>query len=291
MSASQLVHCNIMEISLHFPLIALILKINLLLFKYSHTLGLKLTVPEMSFEHRTATEPFQANFSIGFKPEGRIPINKDPVHENIAIAAFIKAKQLPEGTTYNNLNPKQWEYFRGLLWNDDPSCLLFDDKRDDNRDFGAGLEWYDQFENGPVNCMTRRSHFGDLQSLHGMASTSGQAPEATKRNIIAWIEIMYKLACGNQGVATNDRLQTVFPTQFNNSTQPTGDASMKELLLATTPNYRFPNIQRRALGVCLHIIQDSYAVGHTQRCLLNPEDLAGRDEDGKYHARASSTGH
>ncbi|KAI4160368.1 MAG: hypothetical protein LQ342_005779 [Letrouitia transgressa] len=237
-----------------------------------------------------AKRPFQANFSIGFKPEGFIPINKDPVHENIAIAAFIKADQLPQGTTYNNLNPKQWEYFRGLLWNDDPSCLLFDDKVDNNRDFGAGLEWYDAFKAGPANCMTRRSHFGDLQCLHGMATKNGEAPEDTKRYILTWLEVMYKLACGNQGTAVQDKLKTVLPAQFNGSTNPTSDATLKQLLLATTPNYRFSNLQRRALGVCLHIIQDSYAIGHTQRCLLNPGDQANRDENGYIQFKPGTYG-
>lgn len=231
--------------------------------------------------------PFQANFSIGFKSGGFIPINKDPVHENIAIAAFILAKQLPQGTTYNNLDPKQWEYIRGLVWNDDPSCLLFDDKTDDNHDFGAGLEWYGQFKNGSADCMTKRSHFGDLQCLHGMASNIGESPKTTQRNILAWLEVMYKLACGNQGVTAQAKIQSVLPAHFNGSTIPAGDATMKQLLLATTSSFRFPNIQRRALGVCLHIIQDSYAIGHAQRCLLNPEDLAGRDEEGGFSPTTS----
>ena len=189
---------------------------------------------------------------------------------------------MPQGTTYNNLGRKQWEYIRGLLWNDDPSCLLFDDKVDDNHDFGAGIEWYDQFKLGPSNCMTRRSHFGDLQCLHGMATKNGESPGETKHNILTWAELMYKLACNNQGVADQAKRKDGLPAQFTGSTVPTGDATIKQLLLATTPKYRFPNIQRRALGVCLHIIQDSYAVGHTQRCLLNPEDQASRDEEGKH---------
>ena len=230
----------------------------------------------------TEESRFNANYSIGFELGGEISINKDPVHENIAIAAFIQAQKLPRGTTYNNLDKKQWEYFRGLVWNDDPSCLLFKDNSANNRDWGVGLEWYDQFKYGAANCMTKRSHFGDLQCLHGMASKTGEAAETTKQSILMWMEVMYKLACDNQGVATHDKLKTVLPTQFNGSTMPNDDATMKQLLLATTPSYRFSNVQSRGLGVCLHIIQDSYAVGHTQRCLLNPGDLAGRDDDGEY---------
>lgn len=286
-------NCNIKHVFLNIPQLVKISTRSLLRYN-----SLVLAISELISWHlgykdsaSVAKGRFQANYSIGFKPGGFIPINKDPVHENIAIAAFIKAKKrlLPEGTTYNNLDSRQWEYFRGLLWNDDPSCLLFDDNVDNNRDFGAGLEWYGQFSAGPANCMTRRSHFGDLQCLHGMATTEGEAPEVTKRNILTWMEVMYKLACGNQGIAAQDKLGTVLPVQFNGSTDPTGDATLKQLLLATTPNYRFPNIQRRALGVCLHIIQDSYAIGHTQRCLLNPGDLLQRDEEGKHQAHADTS--
>ena len=73
-----------------------------------------------------------ANFEIGFDYPG--PGQKHPIHENIAIAAFLNSSlTFPKATTYNNLNHKQWEYFRGMIWNDDPECLLFEKSTDDNR--------------------------------------------------------------------------------------------------------------------------------------------------------------
>ena len=235
-----------------------------------------------------------AKFSIGFKPEGWtwFPIGTDPVHENIAIAAFIKAnKMLPVATTYENLSKKQWEYFRGLLWNDDPSGLLFDDVTDDNRNFSDGVDFGKAFKLGSPGTMTQRSHFGDLQCLHGMAAKHGEAPETTRFNILVWMEAMYKLACGNQDVKAESTLRSALPAYFSSSTQPSGDTTLKQLLMGQRASFKLPNIQFRAIGVCLHMIQDSYAVGHTHRCLKNPQDLDGRDNEGLYRPTSFSRYH
>ncbi|KAI3325686.1 hypothetical protein HD806DRAFT_552945 [Xylariaceae sp. AK1471] len=225
-------------------------------------------------------DSFHTKYDIGF--DGAEPlITKQPVHETIGIDAFILSKKpLPKGTTYHNLNDKQWEYFRGTVWNDDPSCYLFDDYTQKNHDFSTGLEWYDDFKYGPPSCMIRRSHFGDLQFLHAMGSTVGEMPAETQRKILKWFEVMYKLACGNQGVSDTDQLKQTLGEWFNSSTTPTDQNSLRDLILASTPNYNQTNIQWRALGICLHIIMDSYAVGHTQRRLKNPNSYRGRDDDG-----------
>ncbi|KAI0116688.1 hypothetical protein F4814DRAFT_257661 [Daldinia grandis] len=240
--------------------------------------GTRENIPNIKY--RKESDSFRAQFDIGF--DGAAPlVTKKPVHESIGIAAFILSnKPLPKGTTYNNLNDKQWEYFRGVLWNDDPSCYLFDDYTKKNHDFSTGLEWYEDFEFGPPSCMIQRSHFGDLQFLHGMGAAVGEMPEETQRKILKWFGVMYKLACGNQGVPDTDQLQQDLGEWFNSSTTPTGQSSLRDLILASTPNYYQTNIQWRALGICLHMIADSYAVGHTQRRLKNPESYRGRDDDG-----------
>lgn len=233
-----------------------------------------------NIKYPPANNSFQAKYDIGF--ESDLPIaNKPPVHETIAIAAFIQSKKpLPKGTTYHNLNDKQWEYFRGLVWNDDPSCYLFDDYTKKNHDFSTGIAWYNDFENGPPSCMIRRSHFGDLQFLHAMGAGAGEEPAETQRKLLKWIEVMYKLACGNQGVSDTDQLKQTLGEWFNADTKPTDQETMRGLILASTPNYYQTNIQWRALGVCLHLISDSYAVGHTQRRLRNPDSYQGRDSKG-----------
>ncbi|KAI0597621.1 hypothetical protein F4775DRAFT_602036 [Biscogniauxia sp. FL1348] len=176
--------------------------------------------PRFRLEFSCPETPFSKNY-LRAKTS-----NPDPVHETIAIAAFILSKKpLPKGTTYHNLNDKQWEYFRGA--------------------------WYSDFETGPPSYMIRRFHFGDLQFLHAMGGTDGELPAETQRKILRWFEVMYKLACGDQGVSDTDQLR-----------QSSGEC---------TPNYYKPDIQRRALGICLHMITDSYA---------NPESYRGRDDDG-----------
>ncbi|KAI0443549.1 hypothetical protein F4803DRAFT_514604 [Xylaria telfairii] len=231
-------------------------------------------------KYRQANDSFQVKYDIGF--DGAEPlVTKQPLHETIAIAAFILSKKpLPKGTTYHNLNDKQWEYFRGIVWNDDPSCYLFEDYSQKNHQFSNGIRWYQDFEFGPPSCMIQRSHFGDLQFLHAMGGTVGEAPAETQRKLLKWFEIMYKLACSNQGVSDTDRLEQVLGEWFNPSTTPTDQDSLRDLILASTPHYNLTNIQWRALGICLHIITDSYAVGHTQRRLKNPASYRGRDSDG-----------
>lgn len=208
-----------------------------------------------NIEYPAASNSFQAGYGIGF--ESGLPIaTKPPVHETIAIAAFIQSKRpLPKGITYHNLSDSQWEYVRGIGWHND-------------------------FENGPPSCMIRRSHLGHLQFLHAMGSEGGEEPAETQRKLLRWFEVIYKLACGNQGVSDTDQLKQNLGEWFDASTKPTDQDTMRDLMLASTPSYNQTNIQRRALGVCLRLISDSYAVGHTQRRLRNPESYQGHDSKG-----------
>ena len=44
--------------------------------------------------------------------------------------------------------------------------------------------------------MTARSHFGDLQFFHGMASSDAEAPATTKANMLNWARFLIKVAKG-----------------------------------------------------------------------------------------------
>ena len=226
--------------------------------------------------------PVRAMYHFGFHaPLGLI--DHKPVHELIAIAAMIRSKfYTPKATDYDNLTLKQWEVIRGVIWNDDPSCLLFKDNPGSNHDFGVGLEWLGAFESDDPRGMTRRSHFGDLQFLHAMAAFKGETAQNTKDNVMLWMSVLYKLACGNQDVSEQDTLGGVFNGKFfNDSSTPTSKSSLKDLLLATTTRYMSVDVKLRALGVCIHVISDSFAVGHTKRAWLNPQDLDPTASNGK----------
>jgi hypothetical protein len=248
-------------------------------YQHSQTLD---DVPEHKSVSNSSNGNVHANFEIGF--DGSLPfMDTKPVHEDIAIAALIQSKlHFPKGTTYNNLNQAQWEFMRGLVWNDDPSCLLFKDIPQSNSDYDSfGEEFGLAFKYGPDNCLTRRSHFGDLQFLHSMSPNPNENPNNTKADLLVWMKVMYKLAIG-QDIGENDRLDQTLPSKFSGTSIPKGDSCLRDLFLGNKTAFRRFNIQKRAIGSCLHMIQDSYAVGHTLRRLRNPTDLDGRDKNGKF---------
>ncbi|KAM0467777.1 hypothetical protein ACHAP7_011581 [Fusarium lateritium] len=240
----------------------------------------------------TNDDQVRANYDIGVGVSFPTKMDiKFPVHESIVVTAFINSDMtFPRGTVYNNINDKQWEFFRGVVWNDDPSCLLFEDVTEDNRMFGLGIEWLNAFKFGDEKCMTKRSHMGNLQFFHGMGSKMGEKPQKTRQNILTWMEVMYKLACGDQGVSENDALSDVLPGYFGKETVPSKSDTLRDLLLATTPKYNKADIQKRAFGICAHMISDSFALGHTQRRLRNPADLIERDTAGYIRFRPDTYG-
>ncbi|KAJ8606414.1 hypothetical protein MRB53_040997 [Persea americana] len=238
-----------------------------------------MTMPKQC-SHRPPTQDkndLKALYDIGFHSG---PFSRSPVHENITIAALIRSNvtEFPKDSTYATLTEKQWEFIRGLVWNDDPSCLLFVDDATTNHKWGWGLEWLRAYEDSSGKSMTRRSHWGDLQFLHCMAGEDGEGPWLTRLNIMSWFEVMYKLACGH--ISAKTKLGRAFPLLFDDSTVPSGDATLDDLLIATTKRYEDFNLHHRAIGSCVHMIQDSYAIGHTQRRLLNPEDKVDDDSQG-----------
>ncbi|KAI1488805.1 hypothetical protein F5X96DRAFT_684714 [Biscogniauxia mediterranea] len=136
-------------------------------------------------------DTLRAKFEIGFDAPGGPFFDKSPIHESIVIAALNQSQvYVPRGTGYHNLNAKQWEYVRGLVWNDDPSCLLFVDRSDSNHRYSDGIDWAREYKQGEADCMTQRSHFGDLQFLHAMGCADGEKPEATKAKLMKWLEVI-----------------------------------------------------------------------------------------------------
>ncbi|KAF8926638.1 hypothetical protein EDD21DRAFT_15817 [Dissophora ornata] len=243
-------------------------------------------------ERPLAPEPHFYEMSVG---GGFGPWKLQPVHETMTIAALIASdEKLDPGMTYDKAI-KEYQYdtlevLRGIVWNDDPANRLFNDSwfhNNDNFNRGIGTDWAAYFADGKVfgvDCtkegifgrknIIARSHFGDLQFLHSMADKEGEDPHDTQKKILAWLEIMYKVAIGQISKDTKlrdvelarDNEQDRYPLRrlFNNSTKPCDNDSIHTLM---TSNTWYKNVKhnRRALGVCLHVIQDSYARGHCHR--------------------------
>ncbi|KAG0200438.1 hypothetical protein BGX33_010990 [Mortierella sp. NVP41] len=108
-----------------------------------------------------------------------------------------------------------------------------------------------------------------------MAEKASEKPQETRRKILAWMEVMYKVAVGE--ISKDARLRDVdvshgnnkyerYPLRalFHGSTTPK-DTDTIHQLLTTNTFYHSTKHDRRALGVMLHTIQDSYTRGHCHR--------------------------
>jgi hypothetical protein len=221
----------------------------------------------------------------------------DPVHQQITAQALIEAGLMKKGGTYES--PEAQEYSRGVLWNDDPrGDLMKPDKF--TSDWGGIINYgrdFMKFEEeaversksgkaifGPGEDMLARTHFGDLGFIHGMAADDNEKAEDTKRKVMMWAEFTTKIAKGE--IAGDMKL-----SDLGKGKDPGGkddDAEMKEIaklfpdMKGKSVNDLFGikdgkgDIQQRAMGSLLHMVQDSYAGGHSKR-----------DADGKissFHA-------
>ena len=158
-------------------------------------------------------------------------------------------------------DPSHTQFLRGVIWADDPEGLLFDNPRN-TYNYSSGAMWYSHFsdgEKGKFDTMTARSHFGDLQFFHGMASSDAEAPATTKSHMLNWARFLIKVA---KGVITTDtKLKDISEVSSLFSKQ--GDQTVKELF--GWGKGEFVKIRQRAVGALFHMIQDSYAHGHVER--------------------------
>lgn len=229
--------------------------------------------------------------SVGGGPGGII---HSKIHESLTLAALLSGDfgAVAQGTTVDNAGNDAWEFIRGVVWNDDPDSLLFTDSASQNHTYSMGVDWLRKYkkgasewnsnDSGRYRNPTGRSHYGDLQFLHSMASSLGEQPQETKRKILIWLEVMYKLATGD-GVQASTELQHTKIDEFCPvASLPPSWLGFGYLFQKESP-FQGLNVQHRALGSIFHVIQDSYAVGHTRRTLLNPEDKISDSEGITYH--------
>ena len=224
-----------------------------------------------------------------FEVEG--PFNKnDPVHEVLTMRAVVdaidlirrnkpgaklgtllkdvdiyKAPSLYSGASHN-ISPeyadKSYQQFiRGVVWADDPKGWLFDDDSGTGN-YSSGLKWYEEFdvdEKDDAAALIARSHYGDLQFFHAMASNDAEPPAETKRKILEWARFLIDVATGRTGGAT--KLVDIPLTKRLFSAYP--KYTVNDLFIYAKATGQ--QIQQRAAGTLLHLIQDSHAKGHVGR--------------------------
>ncbi|WP_256680006.1 hypothetical protein [Pseudomonas sp. Marseille-P9899] len=168
----------------------------------------------------------------------------------------------------------------GVRWNDDPVFMpsLEDGKtRGCNGKYSVGFItqtrcWINLFNkaeeesaSNPQAYMGKgnyisRSHFGDLQFLHAMASQEGVPAEVTRAEILMWAEFAWGVADGTYSLGTylKDISIEGWDRHFSN------DQTVQDLFTVGRPWLR-AHVNEVALGSLMHLVQDSFAEGHVDR--------------------------
>ncbi|KAF4823451.1 hypothetical protein CGCTS75_v010342 [Colletotrichum tropicale] len=246
-----------------------------------------MATPTSNDEIEIEGEEVEAQMSVSGGPFGAF---HEPIHESLTLSALINSNSaVARGITVKNASNHDWEYIRGAIWNDDPAGELFNDSANENHSYSTGYNWVKAYRRGESQWNPNdlesdrfrnaigRSHFGDLQFLHCMANNLGEEPGKVKARVMLWMEVMYKLANGEDGITPetaveNTKLVEFFPVlSLPPSYKPLSFLLANESMIDS--KFQGLDIQRRALGSMFHVIQDSYAIGHTKRTLLNPEDM------------------
>lgn len=206
----------------------------------------------------------------------------DPVHEEITnrIYGCKSSQQKCDDPTDTDI-AGPWT-LAGVRWNDDPPFQLqkgqgthTDCKTTQTIRFTTQpVCWVQLFKsakkgaaNGVVPSagtqapMLARSHFGDLQFLHAMATQNGETAADTQKKVLMWIEFNWKVATGVYNSAT--LLKDVDVEGFGDSFGKSGQ-SVQDLLTLGNPDLR-PHVNDVAFGSVLHTVEDSFAKGHVQR--------------------------
>jgi hypothetical protein len=196
----------------------------------------------------------------------------EPVHEKITRQARelylarclrspgCEAPQPPKRTIQDSL-------IRGVWWNDDPNQDLYKGRQTvwiaHMKDAERRANYPKKYTIDGKYMMHYRSHYGDLQFLHSMASVDGEAAAQTKEDIYMWGAFVYQVAAKKVGRDTKfaevpvNRLLNYFKRQSN-----------WELQWILEPRYRLrdPNdFSDHALGSLLHMVEDSYSAAHVER--------------------------
>ena len=118
--------------------------------------------------------------------------------------------------------------------------------------------------NGTNATLLVRSHFGDMQFLHAMASTDGETPDVTQARILAWSEFAWRTSLGEYDLETTvvDVPLPGFPELFKTNRE----WRIQDLFALGNPHIRSPEAMAKvAFGSLLHMVQDSFAPGHVER--------------------------
>lgn len=231
-----------------------------------------------------------------------------PVHETMTLLAYDcceKPDDCKGGTANTSAETlKKSGRLRDLVlgseWNDDPDSLL-------RQNITKTIEWYALIKDAKLQSeckehpkapeckgvkiaqnpmMLYRSHYGDMQFLHCMASNSDEMAMSTKGKIMAWAKFTYSVFISETNLDKQDVSSFLEISQIINKPGWTVGAlfdpvpggewkhSLNPLKIGHYESSGKPrtwnagdeiSVKYIALGSLLHMIQDSYCESHVLR--------------------------
>lgn len=170
------------------------------------------------------------------------------LHEKYTIAGIRQA---------NNIDEKiATEILKGSFVND--LCELTDEYTKVNNTLKKYLKI--KKEKGLLDYSAfYQSHWGKLSALHCMESVINEAPEITHQNILNWLNFLEFLIFNLDETILNTKINE-FQNILGNHV---GELKFKISSLLDTND--LIDAKYRAIGMIIHIIEDSYTVSHCKR--------------------------
>jgi hypothetical protein len=224
-----------------------------------------------------------------FVMSGLLPLVKSPVHEAItlnAVGCNVTPGQEKDCVVLDAIQANRFLLY-GVRWPDDPPFTLDANKPPANincdprvtvRSTAQPKCWLGLFNDagsksktilakkpsapafGPGYYILYRSHYGDLQFFHAMAANDGERAVDTQRRLKMWAQFLWGVSLGQVRTDKPIRdlgfadLKTYFP----------GEITVTNLFSTGLPEVR-KDLDKVALGVLLHMVQDSFSAAHADR--------------------------
>lgn len=113
---------------------------------------------------------------------------------------------------------------------------------------------------GPGDYLLYRSHFGDLQFFHSMAAYDGETATETRQRMRMWAQFLWGVA--TKEIPTDRFIRTLGIDQLEHYFP--GDMTATNLFATGIVEVR-KDLDKVAMGVLLHMLQDSFSQAHAGR--------------------------
>jgi hypothetical protein len=213
----------------------------------------------------------------------------EPVHEEIT-NRILGCEGDADICGAPEYDPDNAYFLAGVRWNDDPPFRFEQGHgRFSGCEPGATVRlvtfplcWANVFKDGETRAgegasfdakssapLLLRSHFGDMQFLHSMACVDKEPAAVTREKILAWAEFTWRVASGEFPLSMPVKNIPIrgFSDFFENK-----GWSILDLFSLGNPHVRKPtSMSKLAFGSLLHLVEDSFAGGHMERAVPDPQ--------------------